>query len=194
MIRCLLALGLGASMLFIRNKSLPMLGNFMGLFWLLCGAVALRWGIAGGRTRRLAIVAGAIGVVAGLVMLARWLVLGEGFEDEFATALGVIIVLTGLLHIFEGFPTGEQRARRPGAPRKRSWTSVLLGAFEVVLGVLLIVSPLSRDYALFYGAAAFWALVGGLILVGDALGLRRVQRQQSWQEGQPLGAEQDWEL
>lgn len=202
LIRGILAFGLGAALLLQPEKSLPMLANFMGIYWLTSGAVSLRWGAAGGRARPLALAAGIIGVLAGLAMLARWLALGEGWEAVFATVLGGIVILTGLLHIFGGFSTKQDDAQHPGAPRPRGlartrgllrawpWTSTLLGAFEVVLGVLLILSPLERRGTVFYGIVTIWALLGGLILIADALRLRRsasaMRRQQaSIREGQP---------
>lgn len=60
--------------------------------------------------------------------------------------LGAVIILTGLLHVFGGFRTGEDRAyRRPGLmARNRSLTSFLLGVFEIILGLLLFLEPLDR--------------------------------------------------
>ena len=48
--------------------------------------------------------------------------------------LAVAIILTGLLHLFGGFRTGED------ASRQWSWTSFLLGVFEVALGILLLIA------------------------------------------------------
>ena len=184
LIRGILALGLGAALLFQPDKALPMLANFMGLYWLTSGVISLRWGAAGGRARGLAVVAGATSVLAGLAMLARWLAQAGGAIHIFVYVLGAIMILTGLLHIFGGFPTGSElsnepraiRRRRRRGPRIRSWTSVLLGVFEVVLGLLLILNPQERVPGV-YLAASIWALVGGVILIGDALRVRRLRRQ-----------------
>ncbi len=51
-----------------------------------------------------------------------------------------------------------------------------MGTFEIVLGVLLIVEPLGR-ITIFYLAASIWALVGGNILIVDAIRLWRVSRE-----------------
>jgi len=50
-----------------------------------------------------------------------------------------------------------------------------MGTFEILLGVLLIVEPLGRS-ATFYLSASVWALVGGFILIGDAIRLWSVSR------------------
>jgi uncharacterized membrane protein HdeD (DUF308 family) len=53
-----------------------------------------------------------------------------------------------------------------------SMTSFLLGLFEIILGVILILEPLERGPVLNL-AASIWALVGGFILISDALRQRR---------------------
>ena len=175
-IRGILALVLGAVLIFQPDKALPMLANFMGLYWLTSGVIGLRWGAAGGRARGLAMAAGAAGVLAGLAVAG-------GTVHIFVYILGTIMVLTGLLHIFEGLPTGRRNPSEPGdsptreISRTRSWTSVLLGVFEVVLGALLILNPVERGLGV-YLAAAIWALLGGFILIGDSLRLRRQRQQQ----------------
>ena len=43
------------------------------------------------------------------------------------------------------------------------------------MGLLLVISPLERG-PIIYFAASIWALLGGLILIGDALRVRRVSQ------------------
>lgn len=74
--------------------------------------------------------------------------------------------MPSILHNFGGFRLGEQ------ALRQWSWTSLILGAFEIVLGIMLIIEPMGRSI-FFYLAARIWALVGGIILILDAVRLRR---------------------
>ena len=98
--------------------------------------------------------------------------LGRSVASEYVAegivfaVLGIMIILTGFLHIFGGFRT------ELGERRRWSWKSFLLGLFEIVLGVLLIVEPLEQG-TFVYIAASVWALIGGLILVGDALRIRQ---------------------
>jgi hypothetical protein len=42
----ILAIGLGAVLLFQPDRTLPMLANFMGLYWLTSGVISLRWAAA----------------------------------------------------------------------------------------------------------------------------------------------------
>ena len=166
MMRGILALSLGTVLLFQPDKTRPMLANFMGMFWLASGIISLRWGASGERPHRFAVLAGAIGVLAGLAMLTRSLTRSWVQEDILFSLLGVVILLTGILHIFGGFRVGES------AHRKWSLTAFLLGAFEIVLGILLIVEPYGRG-TFFYLGVVIWALVGGVILITDAIRLRR---------------------
>lgn len=183
LIRGLLAISLGVALVFQPDKTRPMLANFMGMFWLVSGIVSLRWGVHGERARGLPLLAGVIGVMAGLGMLGRGFASSWVAEDILFSLLGFIIFLTGLLHLFGGFRVGED------AVRKRSWTSITLGVFEIVLGVMLVVEPMGRSLG-FYLAAAVWALVGGVILIGDALLARRGPR---LQEGQLEDADEGGE-
>lgn len=91
-------------------------------------------------------------------------------EEVFISVLGLVIALTGILHVFGGFRMGLDLGRR------RSWSAFLLGVFEVILGVLLVVAPLERGTAV-YLATSVWALVGGFILLGVAVAVWRLQNQ-----------------
>ncbi len=170
LLRALFAVTLGIALIFQQDKTRPILANFMGMYWLASGVISLRFGATGRRARGLPLLAGVVGVFAGAAMLGRS-VAGEYIAEEIIFAvLGIMIILTGFLHIFGGFRT------ELGERRRWSWKSFLLGLFEIVLGVLLIVEPLEQG-AFIYIAASVWALIGGLILVGDALRIRQQANQ-----------------
>ena len=164
--RGLLAITLGVVLVFYPDKTRWFLGNFMGMFWLASGFISLRWSATGERARGWALVAGIVGVLAGIGMLGRGVASRFVAEDIVIGVVGLIILLTGLLHMFGGFRQDGQSIRR------WSWTGFLLGVFEAVLGLLLIIEPLERG-PIVYTAATLWALLGGLILIGDALRVRR---------------------
>ena len=77
----------------------------------------------------------------------------------------VVILLTGVLHVFGGFQVGETH-------RRFMLTSILLGVFEIVLGIVLIIEPMNRS-VFFYLIVSVWALLGGFILITSAIRLRR---------------------
>ena len=115
--RSLLALALGLALIFHPDKTRPILVNFIGVFWLAAGIMSLRWSASGERARRMSVVVGIVGIVAGVLILGRFLLSQLVGEAPMVLLLGTVVVLTGLVHVFEGFQTG------PGHQRQRSWTS-----------------------------------------------------------------------
>lgn len=165
LIRGIFAITLGAVLLLQPEQTRSVLANYMGMYWLMSGLVSVRWSVSSRRRPGLALLAGIVGIVAGLGMLSRNAFSQWASLDLVLSLLGLIILLTGLMHIFGGFR--EVRERRV--------SSTLLGLFEAVLGLVLIWARLERG-PLLYIVAATWALLGGIILVGDALYLRRQAR------------------
>ena len=170
LLRGFFAVTLGIALIFQQDKTRLILANFMGIYWLVSGVVSLRFSATGKRARELALLAGVVGVVAGLAMLGRSITLDYIAEEIVISILGIMIMLTGFLHIFGGFRVEQ------GESRKWSWTSFLLGLFEIILGVLLTIDQLDRG-TIVYIAASVWALIGGFILISDALRLRRRSHQ-----------------
>ena len=160
--RSVLALALGLALILHPDKTRPMVVNFIGVFWLAGGIMSLRWGASGERARRTSIVVGIVGIVAGALILGRFLMIQVVGEASMVLLLGTVVVLTGLVHVFEGFQTG------PGHQRQRSWTSTLLGAFEIVLG--LVVLMWRDDFGpIFYALVIIWAFMAALVLLRQAL-------------------------
>lgn len=160
--RSMLALALGLALILEPEKSRPFLVNFIGVFWFVAGLMNLRWGASGQRARRASVIVGIVGIVAGVLVLSRFLLAQLVGEAPIVVLLGVIVVLTGLVHVFEGVRTGI------GIQRQRSWTSTLLGVFEVVLGVVLLVWR--QDFGpIFYTLATIWAFLGSFALLSEAL-------------------------
>ncbi len=160
--RSMLALALGLALILQPEKSRPFLVNFIGVFWFVAGLMSLRWGASGERARRMSIVVGIVGIVAGVLVLGRFLLAQLVGEAPIVLLLGIIVVLTGVVHVFEGFRTG------PGHQRQRSWTSTFLGAFEIMLGLVILVWR--DDFGpVFYTVATIWAFVGAFALLSEAL-------------------------
>jgi uncharacterized membrane protein HdeD (DUF308 family) len=84
----------------------------MGVYWMLTGIVTLHWGLAvPGPRRRVPLAAGAIGIVTGAVVLLANV--GTAF---LLAILGIVIALTGGVHLLGGFEisTTSDRRWRPG--------------------------------------------------------------------------------
>jgi uncharacterized membrane protein HdeD (DUF308 family) len=178
LVRGVLAITLGLAMLIQPVKVRPFLITSMGMFWLVSGVMSIRWGLSGRRARGMPLLAGIVSVLAGLsAMSRRFEVLDAVVSDTLAiTMLGAAILLTGLMHVLGGFRTGEETTRQ------LSRLSILLGIFEVVLGGALVMQPLDQGVIIYVGAS-IWAIVGGAILIGDALRLRSRTRAASSKEG-----------
>ena len=97
--RSVLAVTLGLALILQPEKTRPMLVNFMGMFWLMAGLVSLRWGTNGERAQRTSVVAGIVGIVAGVLVLARFFIIDVLGERVVYVILGVLIALIGLVHI-----------------------------------------------------------------------------------------------
>jgi uncharacterized membrane protein HdeD (DUF308 family) len=167
--RATVALLLGLSVL-LAEKSRPALGNFIGIYWVLGSLLTLRWVSRhrGERGSRLAWAAAVMGTLAGVLVLAR-----EALQDVLSVAvvlslLGLTAALTGLLRLSGTFHD-HVIDDRPRLPHR-----VALASLELALGVaLLLADRATRTVAV---AAGLWAIVGGTILLVDALALRRMGR------------------
>ncbi len=166
-----LALVLGLLLLFQPVNLRPFAFNFMGMYWLLGGFVSLRLAKDAPRSKGLRLAVGIIGIVAGLALLTRTFSVSFVSTSYLMPILGVLIVLSGLLHILAGMRFSEIIGR--------GWkiTNVLLGVFELVFGVLVVLYPWYR-FDLAYLSVAIWALLGGVIMLGDGLRLRSLLLEQ----------------
>jgi hypothetical protein len=166
LLRGLLALGLVLIIVVGGETAGRMLGNFIGLYVFASGAVTLRWWYAYDRQAVLPGLAGALGIVTGLVALGR-VFLGRAVSYETAAqVLGMCALLTGWTHIVGGFDT-------PGTEhRSRALESCLLGGFELVLGVLLVLAPATLEAAerppQLNALLVGWGLVAGISLLAEA--------------------------
>lgn len=170
--RSILALVLGMALILQPDKTRPMLVNFIGLFWLSAGLMSLRWGASGKPARRLSVVVAIVSIVAGAMVMARFLLINLVGVEVIVVLMSAIFIITGVVHMFEGVQTG------PSHERQRSWPSALLGVFEVMIGIVLLVWR--EDFGpVFYAVVVLWAFISSLILMRDALRLRaaRVQSQ-----------------
>jgi uncharacterized membrane protein HdeD (DUF308 family) len=176
-LRGLLAIILGIFLIFNPEKSRFFLFNMMGLFWLANGIILLRhtnpvFGRQEDRVlgKRMSLVLGVVAILAGLLVISRIFirqVLPEGLVIQ---VLGVVILLTGILHLL-----GEYRIGRY-IKQKRTTAQKFLAVFEILLGGLLIYSPLDLR-PIVYWAATAWALIGGGLIISDAIYQTRKNKQ-----------------
>jgi uncharacterized membrane protein HdeD (DUF308 family) len=160
LMRGFLVIILGLSIIFVPEKTKAMLFNFMGFFWLMTGIVSIRQEFHN-RGHRLVLAAGILGILAGVAVETRNLT--REYLDEFwvMELLGAVILLTGILHILGGLQIGGR------AMRGRTELSIMLGVIEVILGGVLMLFQ-GGPSPILYGFTIIWALLGGILLLGDA--------------------------
>jgi uncharacterized membrane protein HdeD (DUF308 family) len=165
--RAAIALLLGLVVL-VGEKTRPALANFIGVYWLLGSLLTLRWLSRHRRLpgNRLVWAAAVLGAVAGLLVLVRRVLEDVLSPNLVLTLLGLTAILTGLLRLSGTF-RDHVLDGRPRLPHR-----VALGALELALGVsLLLARGATRPVAI---AAGLWGIVGGTIMLVDALALRRM--------------------
>jgi hypothetical protein len=167
LLRASAALLLGTSVL-VSGKTRDALGNFIALYWLIGSLLTFRW-LAANRARegrRLVVAAALVGTLSAIVALLRFPLERVVSQESVIHVLGAVAILTGLLRLGGALRDDEFAGDRPRLAHR-----VALGGLELALGaVLLVTREVTRTAAI---AAGLWGLVGGTILLLDALALRR---------------------
>lgn len=169
--RSIFAIALGVAIFFYPDKTRPMLGNFIGMFWIAGSLMSIRWGLAHNRSRNLTLIIGVLGAIAGLLMVSRFVVGNWVRQDLVDLLLGSIAVITGMLHM-----TGHLRVTKY-AESSRTRSGIALGIFEVILGLVVLFTPW-RESTIVNFVVAGWALIGGIILFVDSLMMRKESKAQ----------------
>ena len=158
-------------LLFARpGATLVVLTMFLGAYWLVGGL----FDIVGAVSRRdsdkhwaLALVSGILGVVVGFLLL------GQPVLGAIATSLALVSLLA-IGAILSGIFEIAWAVRVRNEIQGEGWI-ILLGVLSVLLGVMLLASPLLSAVALVQFAAIL-AVVGGIALIITAFRLRSAVR------------------
>lgn len=169
--RGLVALCLGGALL-LAGAGQSQLATFIGIYWLFGAVLTIRWVLRSreARGRRLGALAAGIGTASALALLARSLI-----NDVVGTAVlldlvGAGAIATGAMQMLGGF-----RDNQLAEERSRKRDSMLLGVLDIGLGIALILASDETSKWVRLLAAA-WGLVGGTLLLVEALRLRRSAR------------------
>lgn len=160
-----LFLGLGLALDETTLKSV--LAQFVGIYLLGSGIMSLIWGFSNRKRWGLWFAAGLLGLLAGAGFIARPFVDGFISTNSLTAILGVIIVLTGVVHILGGFRTGNLYGR------KWRWEHFFLGIIEIGMG-LVILASLILTIEISSLALGLWGVIAGIGLLSDAIRLRRL--------------------
>jgi uncharacterized membrane protein HdeD (DUF308 family) len=164
-----LSLILGITLLLQLEGAGGSLATFMGLYWLSGGILTLAFQreIRRRGGRRMPLVAGAFGVVAGAAVLIQGFLRQDApSAEETFLIVGVLVLGTGVTKLVSGMLADDDPIRQ------QSRESLFLGVLESALGVGLIVSRAAPSGLLILGTMA-WAFTAGILLVGQGLRRRR---------------------
>jgi uncharacterized membrane protein HdeD (DUF308 family) len=158
-------------LLFARpGATLVVLTMFLGAYWLVGGL----FDIVGAVSRRdsdkhwaLALVSGILGVVVGFLLLGQPILGAMATSLALVSLLAIGAILSGILDI-------AWAVRVRNEIQGEGWI-ILLGVLSVVLGLMLLASPLLSAAALVQFAAIL-AVVGGIALIITAFRLRSAVR------------------
>lgn len=138
----------GLLLIMAPGRTLIVLVQFLGLYWLVGGVVRLvsifvdrsGWGWK--------LVAGILGIVAGLFVVQHPLWSAVAVPGTIAVYLGIMTIVLGVLELIMAFLGG-------------GWQTGILGVVSVLFGALLVFNPLIVAVALplLFGGSA---LVGGI--------------------------------
>jgi uncharacterized membrane protein HdeD (DUF308 family) len=140
----------------------------MGLFWLTTGLTNIAWARTRGREihlTRWAMVAGILGSIAGVIALLRPMLASYFSNLGTVLLLGVLVIITGILHIFGGFRISSAYGSQ------WAWGSYLVGSVQVVLGSIVLIYPWEPIPVVWLIAGA-WCIITGILLLLDARRLR----------------------
>ena len=167
LIRGIIALVVGMLILGWPTIGSTLFVNFLAIFWLVSGLMSLQWGFSVHQKKGLWIVAGIAGTVVGSALLLRFFYQRYLDPGMAIRILGTLALFVGLINIFGGF-------RTPDTTREQSLGRLLLGLFEIGLGLLLIIldalGPLSKLLA------GGWAFIGGIVLIIQAFQMRKAKK------------------
>ena len=167
LVRGLLLIGFGALILFKPGSTLLGLLWIMGIYWIVDGLFSLVQAFVGKpqKSRLWLVFAGVLSIFGGLLILGNPLTSAAVGGVFLAYLIGVTIIVSGLMLVFVG-------GSKDGQKKKRSLSSILMGALYVLFGLFLVTHPVLTMSAMAW-LFGTWALFSGAVAVVLALRLRR---------------------
>lgn len=176
-VRAVVVIALGLAWL-ISGHNVPMLGNLMATYFLAVGLMTVLWLRAHPQAGAswLPAVGAAVAIGGAVLILARILIERATSTDVALMVIGCATLGIGALRLAGAFHDGMT-----DQPRSLVVRRVVLGLSEVGIGVLFIVArDVDRTLTTSVG---LWALVGGTIMLIDAIAIVRARRVPSRTDG-----------
>ena len=123
----------------------------LGWYWLIVGIINIfgifmdksNWGWK--------LLSGIIGIIAGLIIIRYPIGAGVALPMTLTILIGFAALVLGCISLIQGFKGG-------------GWGAAIIGVLVIILGFLVIASPMVSTVLLLY-LLAFFAIVGGLIAI-----------------------------
>jgi uncharacterized membrane protein HdeD (DUF308 family) len=167
LIRGIAVLILGLLLLGQPAKTLAVMINVLGIYWLVSGLLDVVTAITGGagRLRGGLLFGGVFSILAGVLMMERPIAASMLTTSFLVTLIALSAIISGVVQIFAG------REESAGAGREWSWGSFFLGVLNVIFGVILLGNSLIVAATLLY-IVAVWAIIKGIGLIFLAFRVR----------------------
>lgn len=143
---------LGLFLLLRPSITAVVLVQFIGVWWLVQGVVSLV-GLFGDRSQwGLKLLMGVLGIVAGALVIAQPLLSPIIMGAIYIVILGVNGLIMGVVELYRAFTGG-------------GWPVGLLGAFSVLISILLLASPVATAFAIpfVFGVLALFFGTGSIV-------------------------------
>jgi uncharacterized membrane protein HdeD (DUF308 family) len=176
LLRGIIALSLGISLLLTPDGTLSNMLRFVGLYWLTSGLAGVAWGISGAQRPGAWLILGGAEVVGGVGLALHPQLMSYFSLNGLKNLAAVFAILIGGMHLVIGYGVRQKFGRQ------WSWGSFIMGLLQVFIGILLLAPASNNSAALFYAASA-WAFIGGFSLMANGIRLRRLALTDNVEDG-----------
>lgn len=152
------AIIIGALLLIAPAKTVVLLVQFLGIYWLISGIFSIVSIFLDSTAWGWKLFAGILGIIAGIIILQHPLWSALLVPTTLIIVLGIQGLIIGVINIIQAFRGG-------------GWGIGILGAISIAFGIILLANPLLGAVALPWVIAIF-ALVGGVLAVVQAFRMR----------------------
>jgi uncharacterized membrane protein HdeD (DUF308 family) len=133
--------------------------QLFGLFWLIDGVLRIVSAFIDPTDRWFKVLAGAIGIIAGILVIQHPLWLAVAVAFTLVLLIGGAGIVIGVISLIQAFRGG-------------GWGVAVMGVLSLLFGLLLVLNPVLVGVAWVY-LYALVSLVGGIVTIVMAFRLRR---------------------
>lgn len=148
----IVALVFGVVLVLWPEKTLMLLVVFVGIYWLVAGALSIIGAFSAREGRGWRVFSGFLGIIAGLVVLAYPYYSAILLPTLLTLFLGIWGVVIGIVTLYQAF-------------KGAGWGTGILGIISIIIGLLILANPLISAVVLVL-LVAIVAIIGGCAAIG----------------------------